>query len=117
MENVYSFTAAVGGFHYYRKFWKPKENEKLDCSHEEHNPFDWFAIKTCTRYGMILGHLLRVISRITKFFLDCGAVMQVELTSKHYQRSPLVKGGMEITCLVKIRIPATLKNTELEENT
>ena len=43
--------------------------------------------------------------------------MQVELTSKHYQRSPLVKGGMEITCLVKIRIPETLKNTELAENT
>ena len=55
MENVYSFTAAVRGFHYYRKFWKPKENEKLDCSHEEHD-------------GMIVGHLPREISRIKKFF-------------------------------------------------
>ena len=39
--------------------------------------------------------------------------MQVELTSKHYRRSPLVKGGMEIACLVRVRIPATLKNTKL----
>ena len=115
MENVYSFTPAVHGFHYYRKFWKPKENEKLDCSHEEHNPFDWFAIKTVTSDGMIVGHLPREISRITKFFLDRGAVMQVELTSKYYRRFPLVKGGMEIACLVRVRIPATLKNIKLAE--
>ena len=115
MENVYSFTAAVRGFHYYRKFWKPKENEKLDCSHEEHNPFDWFAIKTVTSDGMIVGHLPREISRITNFFLDFGVVMQVELTSKHYRHSPLVKCGMEIACLVRVRIPTTLKNTKLAE--
>ena len=114
MENVYSFTAAVRGFHY-RKFWKPKENEKLDCSHEEHNPFDWFAIKTVTSDGMIVGHLPGEISRITKCFLDREAVMQVELTSKHYRRSPLVKGEMEIACLARVRLPATLKNTKLAE--
>ena len=115
MENGYSFTAAVRGFHYYRKFWKPKENEKLDCSHEEHNPFDWFAIKTVTSDGMIVGHLPRDISRIKKLFLNRGAEMEAELTSKHYQRSPLVKSGMEIVCLVRVRIPAMLKNTKLAE--
>ena len=73
-------------------FWKPKENEQLDCFHEEHNPFDWFAIKTVTSDGMIVGHLPRETSQITKFFLDRGAVMQIELTSKHNRRSPLVKG-------------------------
>ena len=41
--------------------------------------------------------------------------MQEELTSKHYRRSPLVKGGMEIAYLVRARIPATLKNTKLTE--
>ena len=92
MENVYSFTPAVRGFHHYRKFWKPKENEQLDCFHEEHNPFDWFAIKTVTSDGMIVGHLPRETSQITKFFLDRGAVMQIELTSKHNRRSPLVEG-------------------------
>ena len=92
MENVYSFTAAVRGFHRYRNFWKPKENEKLDSFYEEHNPYDQFAIKTVTSDGMIIGHLPREITRITKFFLDHGAVMQVELSSKHYQRTPLVKG-------------------------
>ena len=92
MENVYSFIPAVRGFHHYRKFWKPKENEQLDCFHEEHNPFDWFAIKTVRSDGMIVGHLPRETSQITNFFLDRGVVMQIELTSKHNRRSPLVKG-------------------------
>ena len=115
MENVYSFTAAVRGFHYYKKFWKSKENEKLDCSHKENNPFDWFAIKTVISDEMIIGHLPREISQITKFFLNGGAVMQAELTSKDYRRSLLVKSGMEIACLVRARIPMTLKNTKLAE--
>ena len=112
MENIYSFTAAVRGFRYHRTFCNPKENEKLDCSHEEHKPFNWFAIKTVTRHGMIVGHLPIEISRITKIFLDRGAVIKVELKGgklKHCRRSPLVKGGMEIACLVRARIPATLK--------
>ena len=41
--------------------------------------------------------------------------MQVELTSKHYRCSRLVNGGTEIACLVRVRIPATLKNTKLAE--
>ena len=41
--------------------------------------------------------------------------MQVELTLKHYRRFPLVKGGMEIACSIRVRIPATLKNTKLAE--
>ena len=63
MQNVYSFTAAAGEFHYSRKIWKPQENEKLDCSHEENTPFDWFAIKTVTSDGMIVGHLPREITK------------------------------------------------------
>ena len=38
------FTAAVRGFHYYRRFWQPKENEKLDCLYEPGNAFDRFAV-------------------------------------------------------------------------
>ena len=41
--------------------------------------------------------------------------MQVELTSKHYRRFSLFKGRMEIACLVRTRIPATLKSTKLAE--
>ena len=37
---------------------------------------------------------------------DC----QVTLTSEHYQRSPLVQGGMEIGCKVTASIPGTCIN-------
>ena len=63
MENVYS--AAVRGFHYYRKFWKPIENERLTCFHEDGNPYDRFAIKTATSNGATVGHLPKEISRVT----------------------------------------------------
>ena len=68
-----------------------------------------------TSEGTTVGHLPREISRITKFFIDRGAVVFVQLTSRHYRRSPLVQGGMEIACLVTVRIPATKKNTEIAE--
>ena len=29
----YIFTVAVRGYHYYRRFWRPKENEKLVFLH------------------------------------------------------------------------------------
>ena len=35
-------------------FGNQKKIEKLDCSHEEHNPFDWFVIKTVTGDGIIV---------------------------------------------------------------
>ena len=80
MENWYTFTAAVRGYHYYRKSLKPKENELLRCLFEENNPYDRFAIKTVTSEGTTVGHLPREISRIKKFFMDRGAVVSVQLT-------------------------------------
>ena len=115
MENIHSFTAAVRGYHYYRHFWKPKQGEELMCAHEKNNAFDRFAIKVVAQNGDTVGHLQREISRITKFYLDRGASMHVELTSRHYRRSPLVQGGMEIVCSVIMKMPATLRNTKITE--
>ena len=94
MENVYTFTAAVRGYHHHRKFWKPKENKTLQCLFEKDNLYDHFAIKTVSSDGKTVGHLPREISRVTKFFLDRGARVNAKLTSRHYRRSPLVQGGM-----------------------
>ena len=47
---IHTFTAAARGFHYCR-FWRPKENEKLDCFQEPGNVFDQFAIKTVHERG------------------------------------------------------------------
>ena len=55
-----------------------------------------FAIKTCKSSGQIVGHLPREISRVTRFFLDRGAVVQETLSPSHYRRSPLVQGVLDI---------------------
>ena len=104
---VHTFTAAVRGFHYYRRFWRPKENEKLDCFYEPGNVFDQFAIKTVDERGETVGHLPKEISRVTKYFLDRGISMHCKLASKHYCRSPLVQGELEIKCEVVINSRAT----------
>lgn len=76
IEEVHTFTAAVRGFHYYQRFWRPQENEQLDCVYEPDNVFDGFAIKTVDKNGDNIGHLPKEISRVTKYFLDRGFTMQ-----------------------------------------
>ena len=104
------FSAAVRGFHVYRDVWKPLENEEMECLFERHNLFDMFAIKTCRlEGGQIVGHLPREISRPTKFLLDRGAKVTEQLTGTHYRRSPLFQGGLEISCLVPVTSPGSIK--------
>ena len=93
---VYTFMAAVRVFHYYRRFWRPKENEKLDYFCEPGNVFDQFAIKAVDERGETVGHLPKEISRVTKYFLDRVISMQRKLTSRHFRHSPLVQAGLEI---------------------
>ena len=110
-DKVIEFTAAVRGYHYYRRFWKPEPSQKLNCFFEEGNPFDPFAIKVCEiGKTTAVGHLPREISRATKFFIDRGGRLSLILTSGHYRRSPLVQGGMEIGCKVTVTIPGTCIN-------
>ena len=68
-----------------------------------------------TSNGEFVGHIPREILRVTKYFLDHGAIMLVELTSKQYRCSTQVQGEMEIACLVTVKMPAILKNTKVQE--
>ena len=43
MDIVHSYLAAMGGYHYYKHFWKPIENEQFCCLHEKFNFYDSFA--------------------------------------------------------------------------
>ena len=82
----FEFQSAVRGYHYYRKYWSPKEHETLNCYHEPGNPFDIFAIKTCSHRSLQpVGHLPREISRLTKLILDRGAEVEAKLTSNQYR--------------------------------
>ena len=114
-ENVCEFTAVIRGYHYYRQPWNPQVSEVLQCVHDFGNVFDIFAIKTLNNKGEIVGHLLREISRVSKFLLDCGATIQATLTTANYRRSPLVQGGLEIACKVTARMAGTVRNHVLLE--
>lgn len=51
MDIVHSYTATVRGYHYYKHFWKPIENEELSCLHEKFSFYDSFAHKTVRKNG------------------------------------------------------------------
>ena len=101
---VFEFTCAVRGFHAYRKFWIPEKGQLLNCFHESGNVFDLLAIKVCERNNKkLVENLPREISRVTKFIIEWGATVDLQLTSD----SPvqLVQGGLEIKCEVTIKVP------------
>ena len=104
----FEFTAAVRGYHVYGDIWLPSINETLKCMHELGNAYDVFAIK-CMKGNRIVGHLLREISRPTKYLLDRGAIITAIITSEHYRKSPLFQGGLEIRCLVRVTVIATVR--------
>ena len=67
----------------------------------------------CDTRGNIVGHLPMEISRITKFLLDRGARIEATLRSIQYRRSPLVQGGLEIPCTVKVSMMPTQLSKKL----
>ena len=111
-NTVYEFKSTVRGYHFYREDWKPVCNQLLFCSYEVGNPFDPFAIKVCKSDAEIVGHLPMEISRITKFLLERGFAASLTLTSMHYRRSPLVQGGLEIPCKVRIAMDIRTKRQQ-----
>ena len=107
--------SAVRGFHfvhYYRTIWQPVEHEVLNCEREEDNPNDMFAIALLAINGTVVGHLPMEISRITKYLMDRATMIQAHLTGRHYRRSPLVQGGLEIPCDLVITMPGTQKSVQ-----
>ena len=107
------FLAAVRGYHYYRPIWAPSVDDELTCYHEANNAFDIFAIKVTAPSGTIVGHLPLEISRITKYILDRGAVVTAIITSNRYRKSPLVQGGLEVPCRIRVTLPTSVLNCRL----
>ena len=100
-------------FHYYRKYWKPKEEELLSCSHEFGSSFYVFAIQTCIDEGNSVGHPPQEISGVSNFLLDKVAAMNAKFTSSHHRSPPLVQGGMKIACKITVKMRPTVKNCKI----
>ena len=50
------------------------------------------------------------ISRITKFIEDRGAKISLKIRGRHYRRSPLIQGGLEVPCDVTITMVRSVVN-------
>ena len=86
----------------------------MKCHYESGNPFDIFALKTCSNQDpRAVAHLPQEISRITKYLLESCAEIEAKLTSTHNRRSPITQGGLEIPCKVIVRMPATVTSQKL----
>ena len=113
-ENLLTVQSAIRGFHVYKAIRQPEEGEKLISEHEENNKYDLFAIKVCRPLDRkIVDDLPIAISRITRFIIARGVIVEAQLTAAHYRRSPLVQGGLEIPCSLTFKMPATKKSSEL----
>ena len=99
---TFEYSSTIRGYHFYKSTCLPEKGEKLDCTCEPDNMFDWFVIKVCDKNDKIVGHLPKEVSRITKFPLNRGATITAEITSDHYGRSPLVQSGLEVPCKIKV---------------
>ena len=87
--------------------WKLEEGEIPKCLPEENNAYDVFSIKVCKSNNV---QSVVEIARITKFILQRGARVQATVTGKHYWRSPLIQGGIEVPCLVTVTMPGSIMN-------
>ena len=114
---IFEFTAAIRGYHYYKKIWKPESHQNLNCFHGKNNAFDRFAIMVCEigKDETAVGHLPMEIPRVIKFFIDREGSIIAELTSDHHRRSLLIQGGIEIPCKVTSKIPGTVINLSIME--
>ena len=108
-NKIFEFTSAMRGFRHYRHYWHLEAHQILNY-HERNNPFDCFAIKFC-QVGKeeMTSHIPMEISRMTKYFLDRGPAVIVQLTGVHYQRSPLIQ-GLKIPCKITVTMSGTVSN-------
>ena len=107
---VLEVPSAVRGFHYYCATWSPRRSEELTCEREEDNPYDMFAIKVLDSKQQIVGHLPMEISRSCFFLTLRGAALSCIINDTKYYRSPIVQGGLEILCNLRVHMVPTSHN-------
>ena len=110
------------GFHVYRHYWKPIQDEILTLRRDIGNRHHTYAMSV--KKGFItVGHMPAEIARIAWFFVkNCGS-MKCQITSTQRQRSKIEKGGLEIPCDFIFtgnrkytgKLPSMLKRAKLQQ--
>ena len=82
----------------------------MNVSMRKTTPTMFFKVCKSNNAQSVVGHLPMEISRITRFILQRDARVQATVTGKHYRRSPLIQGRLEIPCLVTVTMPGSIMN-------
>lgn len=109
-----TYNSAVCQFHCYRRYSSLIIEEMLIYLHKEKQCLQCLCHQIIQRrWYYCLSSTTRAFPKSIKFILGKGTKVSDVLTSTHYWRLPLVKGGMGIPCNVTIKMSQTLKNTQL----
>ena len=94
----------IRGFHVYKEVWEPVIGEELQCSLDDANLHDPFAVAV-VKNGFTVGHLPKKISSSCSLFMRRqGAISCVVIGFRRYS-SDLVQGGLEVPCKIIFRGP------------
>ena len=80
-SDYYEKASVVKGHHVYKAVWTPFLGEELSVQPEDHNDHDEHAIAV-TRDGRTVGHVPRIISRESWFFLRRGGHIICRITGQ-----------------------------------
>ena len=85
----YSFPSFVRGLHVYKDIWQPVLDEVLTCEIESTNLHDKHAVavvKCDKSIKSIVGHVPREHSKVFKFFLRRGGIINATVTGPRLNR-------------------------------
>ena len=85
----------VRGYHIYKEEWEAAVGEELKCEREKNNAKDPHAVAV-VRENVIVGHLLRKISRISALFLKRQGKISCKVLGRCCYSVDLPQGGLEI---------------------
>ena len=102
VDNIdYDFCSDLRGYHVYQKIWKPFIGQVITFAREQKSPYDRFNISGSAKIPgkigcVVVGHILREVSRYMWYALDSGAIISRKVISDKYKLSLLFPGGLEI---------------------
>ena len=101
----YSIDLVIRGYHIYKDIWPAPIREILCCESESFNPSDLYAVATL-RGGVVVGHMLQIISAACSVFIRRGGGTSCEVTGARQYSADLSQGGMEVPCKLTFTVPS-----------
>ena len=94
VEREFTVECCVRGHHVYQKEWEAEIGSKLTAQYET-----WTGALALKQKEVIVGHILKFLSKITYFYLKHGGDLLVEINGKRQYSRDLPQGGMELPAL------------------